>query len=207
VRVPGKPRSVEFTLPEEERFPHTTYMKSHPFEMAVPGGGELGLEQAVGCLHCKVKTWQMRCLRCGRCDSCARTIFCKGAERRNNEEAAAVHGHVALLAQRMDKSIWAAFRGSDDFLPIYALIDTGVSVNYQRTHKHETALMAAAYRAAPQAVAELLRLGADPTMTTKDNMTALSFAVRAKNQECVDLLTEALQRLQRPAAPAPAAAP
>ncbi len=201
---PQGPRVLRFMLPAEERYPHTTYFASHPYEMAEPaaGGGAMGgaALQALPCSHCKTRAWQMRCARCGRCQDCARLIFCKGAERRDNTEAATVHGHVELLAQRMDRAIWAAFRGGDDFLPIYALAAAGVSPNYKRTHKHETALMAAAYRADPGAVAELLRLGANPAMSTLDGMTALAFAERTRNQQCIDMLNEALHRQQQPAA-------
>lgn len=198
VRVPGRPLKVEFMEPvaDGHHEEHTTYVKSHPSVEAV---GPPGTRQFDRCLHCKEDAWRRRCWKCGRCDRCARLIFCKGAERRDPSETVTAHGHIQLLADRMDRAIWAAFKGHDDFLPIYALIAAGVNPNYKRTHRHETALMAAAYRADAGAVEELLRLGADPALTTKeDNMTALAFALRNQNQPCINLLQAALQRQQQP---------
>lgn len=199
----GQRLSVRFIEPDEgERCQHTTYFASHPYDTPEMVGGARGTP----CLHCASDAWELRCQRCGRCETCARRIFCKGAERRDNVEAAAVHGHIQRLADRMDRAVWAAFRGEDDFLPIYALIGAGVNPNYLRTHKKETALMAAAYRGNAEAVAELLRLGADPSLCTLDDMTALTFALKRGDQPTIDLVKAALQRQQQQLAAASASA-
>eukprot|EP00952_Eustigmatos_sp_NYUAD-ZCMA_P007736 32598-Eustigmatos_ZCMA.PRE.1 len=113
-------------------------MKSHTFEEPLEWARSLHF-----CGVCKSKDCVQRCLRCGRCDVCGRTIFCKGAERTEPEPGP--NGHVNRLSERMDRAIWDAFR-FNVFEPVLALVEgAGLSVNFKRASKSETALMAAAY--------------------------------------------------------------
>lgn len=182
-------KKVDFVLPTEEEigahYQHTTYLRSHAFEEAygVPGT----TVQVSKCIHCQVQTWTHRCSKCGRCHGCASVIFCKGAERQCNVSD---KGHVNRLSERMDRAIWDAFKDNKKgFEPILALVEhAGVSVNFQRPAKGETALMAAAFQGNLTVLKELLALGADPSLTTGDKHTAWTFATKFNHKECAEVL-------------------
>ena len=188
-----QPKKVHFQLPEEVPEQHTTYMKSHHFEVAQLGPGA---PPATPCLHCKSTNWLQRCGRCGRCQNCSRTIFCKGAEKTDPEVGPG--GHVNRLSERMDRAIWDAFKGKE-FDPIFALVNhAGVSVNFGRSSKGETALMAASYTGNMEAARELLEMGADPSRRTTDNFTAWSFASKYGHTQVADLITKFVTGALRP---------
>ena len=114
-------------------------------------------------------------------------IFCKGAERQSNVSD---KGHVNRLSERMDRAIWDAFKDNKKgFEPILALVQhAGVSVNFQRPAKGETALMAAAFQGNLIVLNELLALGADPALATGDRHTAWTFATKFNHKECAEML-------------------
>jgi hypothetical protein len=126
------------------------------------------------CLICnKNPARSERCQRCGRCELCARTIFCKGAEKsaRSSET-----GHVNKLSQCMDRAIWEAFRTGQYDVVLSLIKNAGVHVNFRRAHRGETAIMAAAYNGNDAVFSELLALGADPTLKTAEGYNAAYFA-------------------------------
>uniref|UniRef100_A0A7S3NJJ4 Uncharacterized protein n=1 Tax=Aureoumbra lagunensis TaxID=44058 RepID=A0A7S3NJJ4_9STRA len=88
---------------------------------------------------------------------------------------------ASILAKRMDRAIWDAFR-SAEFEPLLSLLDHGASANYSRLSK-ETALMAAAYCGRDDVAKRLLELGADPEATDSQGNTAVTLArVQGHNQ-------------------------
>jgi len=92
----------------------------------------------------------------------------------------------------MDRAIWDAFKDTKKgFEPIYALVQhAGVSVNFQRPAKGETALMAAAFQGNLNVLKELLALGADPALSTGDRHTAWTFATKFNHKECAEVLAK-----------------
>lgn len=174
------PKKVRFIESEGKGDPdHITYVKSHYYEEHEPGA----LAAFCSNPRCQRTDWQKRCHRCGRCDDCSRLIFCKGAEKMVTGVA------IGRLHERMDHAIWLAFR-QKDFDPLLALLDSGVSVNFCRSSKGETALMAAAYAGRMDVCQRLLEQGANPEAKTDDGMTAWTFASRFSHNAIASLIQD-----------------
>lgn len=83
--------------------------------------------------------------------------------------------------------IYAAWKGHVEVAKL--LLIKGASVNYQcRSHPNYTALMCAVFSGHHEMVKLLLDNGADPNLKETMHGTALSFAIREKNDEIVKLL-------------------
>ncbi|MDP1771982.1 MAG: ankyrin repeat domain-containing protein [Methylobacter sp.] len=78
-----------------------------------------------------------------------------------------------------NNALWAACY-ADNSDCINALIDAGVDINHQNSASGATALIFAASSGREKIVEQLLAAGADPTLTTHDDFTALDLASTRK---------------------------
>lgn len=173
--------------PEKNDPDRRTYIKSHLYQHCDPG------TTPEDCSNPKCgRRHEVYCAKCGRCEPCSRLIFCKGGRKTSTGQA------VTRLHDRMDHAIWLAFR-ERDFDPLLALIKhANVSVNFKRTSKGETALMAAAYTGSMDVVKDLLDRGADPLMKTDDGMTPYVFASKYGHNAIAELIQEYINGVRKP---------
>ncbi len=78
-----------------------------------------------------------------------------------------------------NNALWAACYAENSDC-IDALIQAGIDLNYQNTAAGATALIYAASSGREKVVAQLLTAGADPTLKTHDDFTALDLASTRK---------------------------
>ena len=94
--------------------------------------------------------------------------------------------------RRMDEAIWEAFRNGD-FGPVFAALNDGSDVNFQRPQADlSTALMAAAYHGVERVVRSLLRRGALVRLANVTGDTALSLAASRQHDAVAALLRDML---------------
>jgi ankyrin repeat protein len=80
-----------------------------------------------------------------------------------------------VVDQYGNNALWAACYAGNSVC-IQALIDAGVGINHQNSSSGATALIFAASSGREKIVEQLLAAGADPTLKTDDDFTALDLA-------------------------------
>jgi len=94
-----------------------------------------------------------------------------------------IRQHTSILAPRMDRVIWEAFK-TGEFEPIISLVQQGVDPGFQRhAAGGETALMAAAYHGRLDVVKMLVEAGADPETSDSNGLTAVELSRAHKHKE------------------------
>jgi len=89
------------------------------------------------------------------------------------------HAELDVIDQYGNNALWAACY-ADDSDCIDALIQAGININHQNSASGATALIYAASSGREIVVAQLLAAGADPTIKTHDDFTALDLASTRK---------------------------
>jgi len=89
------------------------------------------------------------------------------------------HAELDVIDQYGNNALWAACY-ADNSDCIAALIQAGININHQNSASGATALMFAASSGREQVVAQLLAAGADPTLKSHDDFTALDLASTRK---------------------------
>lgn len=89
------------------------------------------------------------------------------------------HAELDVIDQYGNNALWAACY-ADDSDCIAALIQAGININHQNSASGATALMFAASSGREQVVEQLLAAGADPTLKSHDDFTALDLASTRK---------------------------
>ncbi|MDD5114629.1 MAG: ankyrin repeat domain-containing protein [Methylobacter sp.] len=89
------------------------------------------------------------------------------------------HAELDVIDQYGNNALWAACY-ADDSDCIAALIQAGININHQNSASGATALIYAASSGREIVVAQLLAAGADPTLKSHDDFTALDLASTRK---------------------------
>lgn len=89
------------------------------------------------------------------------------------------HAELDVIDQYGNNALWAACY-ADNSDCITALIQAGININHQNSASGATALMFAASSGREQVVEQLLAAGADPTLKSHDDFTALDLASTRK---------------------------
>ncbi|MDP3332672.1 MAG: ankyrin repeat domain-containing protein [Methylococcaceae bacterium] len=89
------------------------------------------------------------------------------------------HAELDVFDQYGNNALWAACY-ADNSDCIKALIQAGININHQNSASGATALMFAASSGREQVVEQLLAAGADPTLKSHDDFTALDLASTRK---------------------------
>jgi len=89
------------------------------------------------------------------------------------------HAELDVIDQYGNNALWAACY-ADNSDCIAALIQAGININHQNSASGATALMFAASSGREQVVEQLLAAGADPTLKSHDDFTALDLASTRK---------------------------
>jgi len=114
----------------------------------------------------------------------------KELEKFNAEQ---IRHHTSILAPRMDRVIWEAFK-TGDFEPIVALVQQGVDPGFQRhAAGGETALMAAAYHGRLEVVKQIVEAGADPDASDSNGLTAIELSRLHNHREIEEYLAKQIQ--------------
>jgi len=85
------------------------------------------------------------------------------------------HAELDVIDQYGNNALWAACY-ADNSDCITALIQAGININHQNSASGATALIYAASSGREIVVAQLLAAGADPTLKSHDDFTALDLA-------------------------------
>ncbi len=89
------------------------------------------------------------------------------------------NAELNVIDQYGNNALWAACY-ADNSDCIAALIQAGININHQNSTSGATALMFAASSGREQVVEQLLAAGADPTLKSHDDFTALDLASTRK---------------------------
>ncbi|MDO9163340.1 MAG: ankyrin repeat domain-containing protein [Methylococcaceae bacterium] len=89
------------------------------------------------------------------------------------------NAELDVIDQYGNNALWAACY-ADNSDCIAALIQVGININHQNLASGATALMFAASSGREQVVEQLLAAGADPTLKSHDDFTALDLASTRK---------------------------